>query len=173
MEEILFQTKNLKFRCTNELDVSFLLEAENHPENAPFIQRWEQEKHIEAIHDPDIKHLIIESQITANRVGFVILAGLSNPHQSIEFRRIVITEKGKGYGREALRAVKYLSFEVWNAHRLWLDVKEHNIRARTLYRSEGFVEEGLLREAFKNGDQFESLVIMSMLKKEYQKCNKK
>jgi diamine N-acetyltransferase len=52
---------------------------------------------------------------------------------------------------------------------LWLDVKDFNHRARTLYASEGFVVEGTLRECLKADDgSFESLVVMSLLKREYQ-----
>jgi RimJ/RimL family protein N-acetyltransferase len=49
---------------------------------------------------------------------------LADKNQSVEFRRIIVTEKNKGYGREALRLIKQLAFERLNAHRLWLDVKE-------------------------------------------------
>ena len=53
-----------------------------------------------------------------------------------------MTEKGRGHGRAALRLAIELAFEEHGAHRLWLDVKPHNERARALYRSAGFVEEG-------------------------------
>jgi RimJ/RimL family protein N-acetyltransferase len=39
-----------------------------------------------------------------------------------------------------------MAFRDLGAHRFWLDVKSANVRALTLYRSEGFVEEGRLRE---------------------------
>lgn len=95
------------------------------------------------------------------------MAGLAEANQSIEFRRIVITEKGRGYGREALRRVKSMAFGELKAHRLWLDVKEHNFRARHVYESEGFVVEGKLRECLKSEDGYESLVVMSILRDEY------
>jgi RimJ/RimL family protein N-acetyltransferase len=66
-----------------------------------------------------------------------------------------------------LRAVAALAFEEHDIHRPWLDVKPHNERARALYRSEGFVEEGTLRDALYCGGRFESLVVMSMLRPEW------
>ena len=60
-----------------------------------------------------------------------------------------------------------LSFQELGAHRLWLDVKPHNERARALYRSEGFVEEGTLRDALYYNGRFESLVVMSILRPEW------
>ena len=117
--------------------------------------------------DANIQHLIIEAKPNNQRVGFVILAGLQSEHRNIEFMRIVITEKGKGYGRAAVRRIKRHAFEELAAHRLWLDVKEHNTRARTLYEREGFRYEGTLRECLKGPDGFESLVVMSLLEQEY------
>ena len=71
--------------------------------------------------------------------------GILRHFQSLEFRRIVITDKGKGYGRESLRLIKKMAFEELSAHRLWLDVKDHNLRARHVYEAEGFMVEGVLR----------------------------
>jgi diamine N-acetyltransferase len=113
-------------------------------------------------------HLIVEQGDDNKPIGYIILAGLEQAHQSIEFRRIVITDKGKGYGRKSLQLIKKMVFEVLSAHRLWLDAKEHNLRARHGYEAEGFTVEGVLRECLKTGDKFESLVILSMLKSEYQ-----
>lgn len=111
--------------------------------------------------------MIIETKPESALIGFLLLAGRASAHQSVEFRRIVIAEKGKGYGKEALKLVKQLVFEQWQAHRLWLDVFDHNQRARQVYASEGFVEEGILRECVLRGEHFESLVMMSLLAHEY------
>ncbi len=46
-------------------------------------------------------------------------------------------------------------------------MKIHNDRARALYLSEGFREEGLLRECLKTGDGYESVFILSILESEY------
>ena len=45
--------------------------------------------------------------------------------------------------------------------------RELGAAARALYRSEGFVEEGVLRDALLSGDRFESLVVMSLLRPEW------
>ena len=65
-----------------------------------------------------------------------------------------------------------MAFRDLHAHRFWLDVKLLNTRAQTLYRSEGFVEEGRLRESVRltgdAADGYDSLVVMSLLDREYQ-----
>ena len=114
-----------------------------------------------------LSHLIIET-FSDERVGYIILAGLENVNKSVEFRRIVVTEKNQGYEKCALRLVKKLAFEELKTHRLWLDVKEKNVRARHVYEAEGFQAEGVLRECLKIENGYESLVVMSMLRDEYE-----
>ena len=152
----------LKLRPTTEADLDFVVKAESGPDNRPFILPWPRHRHAAALRDPDIVHRIAEDE-ARNLVGFVILAGLANADSSVEFRRIVVVCKRRGYGRAIVRAVKELAFDELRAHRLWLDVKEHNARARALYVSEGFSEEGLLRECIRGPVGFESLVMMALL----------
>ena len=71
------------------------------------------------------------------------------------------------------RRDEHYTFEDLRAHRFWLDVKSLNTRALALYASEGFVEEGRLRESVRItglGDEagYDSLVVMSLLDREYQ-----
>ena len=158
---------SIRLLRTGENDLDFVLSAEQSAENRPFVSVWLRAQHLDAVTSADVLHLIIENTADRSRVGYVILAGLADTNQNLELRRIVVTDKGKGYGKEALRLVKRLAFEELKAHRLWLDVKEHNLRARHLYESEGFVAEGVLRECIKAEVGFESLVVMSMLYGEY------
>jgi RimJ/RimL family protein N-acetyltransferase len=157
----------IELRKTTDKDLSFVIAAETDDENRRFITSWSEEKHRVALNDTNIQHLIIESKPNNQRVGFVILAGLRGEHRNIEFMRLVITEKGQGYGKAAVQTVKRHAFEILVAHRLWLDVKEHNTRARRLYENEGFRYEGTLRECLKVPEGFESLVVMSLLEQEY------
>jgi len=60
-----------------------------------------------------------------------------------------------------------MAFRDLDAHRFWLDVKSANTRALALYRSEGFVEEGCLRESVRSGAGWDSLIVMSLLEPEY------
>jgi diamine N-acetyltransferase len=66
-----------------------------------------------------------------------------------------------------MRSIIKKVFEEYGAHRLWLDVFDDNQRARYFYKSVGFKEEGVLRDAVRRGDRYDSLVIMSILAGEY------
>ncbi len=163
----LLERMNISLRRSWEDDLDYILRAEQSADNSRYVTVWTREQHLDAFTSKDLAHLIIETVDDGSRVGYVILAGLEDVNQNIEFRRIVVTTKNKGYGTEALRLVKKMAFEELGAHRLWLDVKEHNTPARHVYEREGFVVEGTMRECVKAEAGFESLVLMSMLETEY------
>nr|WP_275984093.1 GNAT family N-acetyltransferase [Paenibacillus hamazuiensis] len=158
-------------RRTAGNDLDYVLQTEQDPENQPFILSWPREKHLEAIDSSDHLHLIIESP-DGSRVGYVILAGLENRNHCTELLRIAVSDKGRGYGKEAIRLIQEYVFDSLKAHRLWLDVKEHNQRARKLYEKAGFATEGKLRDCIRNGDSYESLVIMGLLEPNYRLFNR-
>jgi len=158
--------QGLTLRKTEEADLDYVLHAEHSDENRSFLIPWSREQHVQSLVNPDFRHLIAQ---TETRVGYAILAGFRSPHRSIELRRLVITEKGRGYGKATVDLIKDLAFKTHGAHRLWLDVKDHNQRARGLYEAAGFVVEGTLRECLKTETGFESLIVMSILRAEYDK----
>ena len=157
----------VRLRPTMQSDLDYVLTLEQDPDNLPFITPWERMQHEAAIRFPDFRHFIIEAGPGLDSAGFAILIGCRSPHQSLELKRMVVQAKGRGLGRAALRVIKKVAFDDLGAHRLWLDVKTQ-ARARALYDSEGFVVEGTLREAVKVSDGFDSLLVMSMLKREFQ-----
>ena len=156
----------LQLSLTIREDLPKIIEIENHPDNMQFIGTYSLERHQKVIESADELHLTFKD--LGKLIGYAILQGLENSNRAIEFKRIVIAKKGKGYGRAALKAVKKYCFEELNCHRLWLDVFDFNRRARHLYRSEGFKEEGVLRECIKTKDGYKNLVLMAILKPEYE-----
>lgn len=70
-------------------------------------------------------------------VGFLILV-LDPDNRSVEFRRIVISMPGRGYGKVAVRMVEDLCRHEIGRERLWLDVFETNERARHVYERSGY-----------------------------------
>ena len=99
----------------------------------------------------------------------MILQGCRNPHRSVELKRIVLRagRRARATGARASGCSPQMAFRDLGAHRFWLDVKGRNVRAQALYRSEGFVEEGRLRESVRTEDGYDSLVVMSMLDSEH------
>ena len=158
----------LRLRPTMLSDLDFVASVEGDPANRPFITPWERVQHEGAVRFPDFRHFIVEAGDGYPSAGFVILQGCRNPNASVELKRIVLQPKGRGYGRACVRLLVQMAFRDLGAHRFWLDVRSANARALALYRSEGFVEEGRLRDSVRSGSGFDSLVVLSILKDEYE-----
>jgi hypothetical protein len=72
----------------------------------------------------------------------------------VELKRIVLQKdeaRARAWAAPACGASSAWPSATCSAHRFWLDVKSLNERALALYRSEGFVEEGRLRESVRCG----------------------
>lgn len=160
-------SQRVRLRPTMLSDLDYVMSVEQDAQNLPFITPWERTQHEGAVRFPDFRHFIVEAGPAYERAGFVILQGCRNPHGSVELKRIVLQPKGLGYGRACVRLLKQMAFRDLHAHRFWLDVKTENARAQALYASEGFVEEGRLRESVRIDGGWDSLIVMSMLDREY------
>jgi RimJ/RimL family protein N-acetyltransferase len=166
----------LRLRPTMLSDLDFVAGVEQDPHNLPFITPWDRSHHEGAVRFPDFRHFIVEAGEHGSRDGFVILQGCRSPHKSVELKRLVLQSKGRGLGRQCVRLLKRMAFRDLHAHRFWLDVKSLNQRAMKLYASEGFVEEGRLRESVRvsvssehlAADGYDTLIVMSLLDREYQ-----
>ncbi|MGZ5894238.1 MAG: GNAT family N-acetyltransferase [Caldimonas sp.] len=164
----MIRAPRLRLRPTMLSDLDFVQSVEDDAANRPFITPWERVQHEGAIRFPDFRHFIVEAGAVWASAGFIILQGCRNPHGSVELKRIVLQPKGRGYGRACVRLLAEMAFRDLGAHRFWLDVKERNERALALYRDEGFVEEGRLRESVRSDAGYESLIVMSMLRGEHE-----
>lgn len=173
----------VRLRPTLLSDLDFVTGVEQDLRNRPFITPWERMQHEGAVRFPDFRHFIVEAGPGFEATGFVILQGCRNPHGSVELKRIVLQDKGHGQGRACVRLLKRMAFRDLRAHRFWLDVRSLNQRALRLYASEGFVEEGRLRESVRVGLDpaegeaagapggaagYDTLIVMSLLDREYQ-----
>lgn len=169
MSIIVIENEILRLRETTPEDLELVLAIERHEENRRYVYNWPKERHLEAIESEDEKHFMVEEQEKGQVVGYIILSSITSPHHVIEFDRITLSEKGKGYGRQCLRLIKKLCFQAYGCHRLWLDVFDDNPKARKLYESEGFIFEGTLRECKKYAEGYRSMHILSMLSYEYER----
>jgi RimJ/RimL family protein N-acetyltransferase len=148
-------------RATRDEDLDWILGLDAAERAAGWIKGSTREQHRAWFGDPNVAHVVFEQAGVA--VGYAILRGLLDPNRAIELKRVVIEAKGQGHGRAALRWARHFAFAQHGAHRLWLDTYEHNLRAQHLYESEGFVREGLLREAAHTDRGYVSVVLYSVL----------
>ncbi|MBJ8107664.1 GNAT family N-acetyltransferase [Bacillus cereus] len=76
---------------------------------------------------------------------------------------------GKGYGSEATQLALSYAFDVLQLNRVQLEVYSHNPRGIRAYEKVGFIQEGRLRESIFINNQFSDEIIMSVLKRDYEK----
>ncbi|WP_418276351.1 GNAT family N-acetyltransferase [Isoptericola jiangsuensis] len=107
-------------------------------------------------------------------IGEIVLDDMDLVARSATLRLQMLPDyRGRGYGQEAIVEVLRFAFDVPRAdgglrlHRVSLDVLSINPRAKALYASLGFVEEGRLRDAYRDGDDWADAIVMSILEDEF------
>jgi diamine N-acetyltransferase len=104
-----------------------------------FIIPYTLEQHHHKIQSPDVIYKSIWRDL--EMIGFLILA-LDPDGQSVEFRRIVISQPGQGYGKKIIKMIEDICRNELRRSRVWLDVFETNARARHVYIRCGYKQFG-------------------------------
>jgi RimJ/RimL family protein N-acetyltransferase len=99
-------------------------------------------------------------------IGYVQIVGINSTHRSAEIgiRIGSETERGQGFGKEALRLAVDFCWDHLNLNRVQLVVFKHNDRAMRAYKAAGFKKEGVLRKAAFIGGAWVDLVPMAILR---------
>ena len=108
---------------------------ESAPDTAAYILAYDEQRHRAEFERDNIIYLSIYRQ--TRLAGFFILALDPDPG-SVEFRRIVIAERGRGIGQAAIQLMENYCRDVLGCSRIWLDVFEFNQRGRHIYEKLGY-----------------------------------
>ncbi|MDO5633951.1 MAG: GNAT family protein [Micrococcus sp.] len=100
-------------------------------------------------------------------VGEILLLDLDARNRACGLRLWVAGQTGRGIGGTAIRLALAYAFEQVGLHRVFLEVYDHNPRARRLYERLGFVHEGTQRDALLFDDAWVDAHMMSMLASEW------
>ncbi len=147
-------------------EVKTIIRIESHKDNKDFIWIGTEEEHLAEIQDPN-HFLWLFKEKDDNRIVGYGLARVDRKSNVFELRRIAITEKGKGYGEEAIRAILAFAFLEQNTNRFWLDVYPDNVVGIKLYEKLGLHRDGILRQNYKADRGYLDQIIYSMLRTEY------
>ena len=152
------------FRWFSDEDVTRWLGPPNFPSRA------HQERFIElaSASGGDAKYFAIET-LDGKLIGDCGLRFIKWKSRKAEFF-ITIGEKefwDKGVGSDALRIVIRLAFDKMNLNRLWLSVLVDNPRAVRCYEKCGFVREGLLRQESYVDGKYRDVLMMALLREDY------
>jgi len=150
----------------NDLEITSLLGG-----NTQFVSNYRESEWLKSILLNDKNDLRLAICLTENQlhIGNVNLTSINWVNRTAEFS-IFIGEKsfwGKGLASEATRLVLKHGFFELNLNRIYLYVLESNKDAINLYKKVGFVQEGLLRDGVYKNNMLHNLIVMSILKNEY------
>ncbi len=162
----MIQTTRLDIVEATEADINLIIELESHKDNRDFLWIGTYEEHQAEIKDPHHLLLVFKQQADAAIVGYALIR-LDYKSEIFELRRIAISHKGMGYGKEAMVALLKYAFEEKKINRFWLDVYPDNLIGIKLYEGLGMQRDGVLRENYKSERGYLDQIIYSMLKREY------
>ena len=160
------ETKRMRILEATFEDIPAIIALESHKDNRDYLWIGTEEEHREEIEDTNHLLLIFRKKDNSDIVGYALVR-LNRKSEIFELRRIAISEKRKGYGREAMEALLKEAFENMGINRFWLDVYPDNVFGINLYESLGMHRDGVLRQNYKAERGYLDQIIYSMLKSEY------
>ena len=163
---MIMETERLFIDEAAESDIEEIIAIESHPDNRDFIWIGTVREHQNEIQDPDHMLLIFRAKADGSTAGYALIR-LNRHSHLFEIRRIVITDKGKGLGKESMQELIRYAFEETDTNRLWLDVYPDNTIGIRLYESLGMHRDGVLRQNYLSERGYLDQIIYSLLKSEY------
>ncbi|MDY3745764.1 MAG: GNAT family protein [Lachnospiraceae bacterium] len=102
-------------------------------------------------------------------LGTISLKNISGKDSNAEYAIVICSEAmGKGVSKFATEEILKIAFNDLGLHKVYLYVKEQNIRARKFYDKVGFRTEGIFREHAKNKNgMYDDIVWMAVLDREF------
>lgn len=174
--------KRVRLRAVERGDLGKFHEWVNDPEVTRGLalylplSMWDEEKWFERERDPNEKPLGIEIRRGKSwkLIGNCGVFGIDFVSRHGELGILIgdKTEWNKGYGSETMTLLLRHSFETLNLNRAFLRVYTDNVRAVRSYEKAGFVLEGRLREAVYKFGKYEDVLIMSVLRSEWNARNR-
>jgi RimJ/RimL family protein N-acetyltransferase len=148
-------------------DIPAIMAIERDPAYELFIGHFEAEEHAARMAS-DNDHYFVWRENGAV-LAFAILSKLAEPHGVVLMKRIGAAATDTGLSRRMMPILIDRVFEQFGANRFELDVAVLNPRATHVYRREGFVQEGTVREVYRHWDgTYHSSHLFSMLRREWE-----
>jgi len=132
-------TIELTALAESELPAAHALSGQ--PDARDFILHWPLDRHRVEYARPEVAYLAIREAGDGPLLGFFIVA-LEPDGRSVECRRIVVADKGRGTGKRAMRLLDRYCREVLARDRIWLDVYDFNTRGQRVYEACGYSRTG-------------------------------
>lgn len=130
----------LELKPSQMNEVNSFIQMEALEDTSYFIIPYSESEHQIEMRKEAIEYLSIYHQ--RKLIGFIILS--LEEKGRVEFRRIVIAEKGQGFGQASMKLMERYCEHNLQAQSIWLDVFSSNLRGVHIYQKCGYqlFEEG-------------------------------
>ncbi|MFD0713733.1 GNAT family N-acetyltransferase [Paenibacillus sp. GCM10027626] len=136
----------------------------------------ETESFLQSILDKEGEHrgFVIADKESGAYIGQIDLFKFDWKNRAAELGIVIGSRQwqGQGYGAEAIGVLQRFVFEQLNMNRLQLEVHDYNARAIRCYQKCGFTEEGRLRQRHYRNGIYSDIIVMSILRSEYEQMMK-
>jgi RimJ/RimL family protein N-acetyltransferase len=176
----MFYSQRLRLRGIEQSDIPHFVEWMNDPEViAGLLIYWplssaDEQRWFEGLNnrEPVEKPLAIDIK-TESGWQLIGSCGYHNLEWNNRSAEIGISIGNKtvwnqGYGTETVNLMLQHGFETLNLNRIFLQVHADNLRAIRSYEKCGFVHEGRLRQAVYRQGHYQDMLIMSVLRSEWE-----
>lgn len=174
--------ERVKLRAIEREDVPRFVRWFNDPEVKQFLtmyrplSRAEEERWVESLASRR-EDIVLAIEVRAGdqwvHIGNVGLHRIDWKNRTATLG-IVIGEReywGKGYGTEAVRTMLRYAFEELGLNRVELETYSFNPRAIRCYEKAGFKREGVRRQALYRNGKFHDVILMGILRDEFEEMN--
>lgn len=163
--------KNIKLRAIEESDLNKIYEWRFSYENYdyfyeyPIVNKEQNKLWFEStLKNHNEVNFAVES--SGQLIGIVSLINIDYRNRKAEMGRVLLGEtsfRGKGFGNEMINLLLEYAYKHLNLRKIYCEVFEKNTKALDLYKSLGFIQEGILKEhIFKNG-KYENIIILAKI----------
>jgi len=162
-------------RAINKEDIPKLLEIHNnleikkqamfHPFPISLEQDIEWLENINKDKSNRAVYFAIEDKKSNSFAGYTSLKNINWINRNCYFGISLLPEmQGKGLGKETTKLVIEYAIKKLNLHKIQLEVIGDNKRAIELYKSLGFVEEGILKQQFYFDGLYFDVIVMGYIR---------
>ncbi len=164
--------KNLILRPITFDDTEMIVKWRNNPsvvQNFIFREKFTKEMHENwmrtKVEPGQVIQYIVEEKKPGRPIGSVYFRDVNENYNSAEFGIFIGEDdaRGKGYGKEITSLFVRYGFESLGLHRIQLRLVKGNAAAARTYSSVGFHKEGEFRDMVKLGDEYRTVIFMSIL----------
>ncbi|MBY0123454.1 GNAT family N-acetyltransferase [Bacillus sp. S/N-304-OC-R1] len=129
------------------------------PRNLEEEKKWYERKLV----DPTSRVFLIEYKNNRSKVGFVSFSNLDYRNQKVLLSIVIgeIEYRGKGIATQAIKLLEELLKVEFNIRKITVQVLAFNQPSLTLFKRNGYIEEGVLKEEIYRDGKFHDLLLLS------------